>query len=301
MDVVVSGATGLIGTALVTRLRSGGHRVRRLVRHHPAPDDITWDPGAGRLDGAALEGVDGVVHLAGAGIGDHRWTPAYKRQIMESRTGPTALLATTLAGMARPPSVLVSASAVGYYGDRGDTVLDERSPAGTDFLAEVCTAWEAATEPAARAGIRVVHVRTGIVLAANGGALAKLLPLFRFGLGGRFARGRQWQSWISLDDEVGAIVHLLGADVRGAANLTAPFPVTNAEFATTLGKVLHRPSVLPIPSFGPKLLLGSEAAEAILFASQRVMPAVLRSSGYSFRHHTLDVALRSVLDRPAPV
>jgi hypothetical protein len=299
MDVAISGSSGLIGTALVTALSDAGHRPVRLVRREPSGDEIRWDPDGGSIDSASLEGVGGVVHLAGAGIGDHRWTDEYKLEILRSRTKSTVLLAGALADLGKPPSVLVSGSAIGFYGDRGDELLDEASAAGTGFLPEVCVAWEAATVAAEQAGIRVAHIRTGIVLSRQGGALKKQLPLFKAGAGGKLGSGRQWQSWISIEDEVGAILHLLAADVRGAANLTAPNPVRNAELAKTLAGVLGRPSFLPIPSFGPKLLLGSELADNLLFAGQRVSPTVLQTAGYEFRHPTLEVALRAVLGKPA--
>jgi uncharacterized protein len=299
MDVAISGSSGLIGTALVAALTVAGHRPVRLVRREPSGDEIRWDPDGGSIDAASLEGIDGVVHLSGAGIGDHRWTDEYKLEILRSRTKSTVLLSGALADLVKPPSVLVSGSAIGFYGDRGDERLDEASPAGTGFLPEVCVAWEAATMAAEQAGIRVAHVRTGIVLSGQGGALKKQLPLFKVGAGGKLGSGRQWQSWISIEDEVGAILHLLTADVRGAVNLTAPNPVRNAEFAKTLGGVLGRPSFLPVPSFGPKLLLGSELADNLLLAGQRVTPKVLEGSGYEFRYPTLEVALRAVLDKPA--
>jgi uncharacterized protein (TIGR01777 family) len=298
MDVAISGSSGLIGAALVAALTGAGHRPVRLVRREPSGDEIRWDPDGGSIDAASLEGIGGVVNLAGAGIGDHRWTDEYKLEILRSRTKSTVLLSGALADLVKPPSVLVSGSAIGFYGDRGDELLDEASPAGTGFLPEVCVAWEAATMAAEQADIRVAHVRTGIVLSGQGGALKKQLPLFKVGAGGKLGSGRQWQSWISIEDEVGAILHLLTADVRGAVNLTAPNPVRNAEFAKTLAGVLGRPSFLPVPSFGPKLLLGSELADNLLFAGQRVTPKVLEGRGYEFRHPTLEVALRAVLDKP---
>jgi uncharacterized protein (TIGR01777 family) len=299
MDVAISGSSGLIGTALVAALTEAGHRPVPLVRREPSGDEIRWDPDGGTIDDQSLEGIGGVVHLAGAGIGDHRWTDEYKLEILRSRTIGTVLLSGALAKLGKPPSVLVSASAIGFYGDRGDELLDETSSAGRGFLPEVCVAWEAATVAAEDAGIRVAHIRTGIVLSGQGGALKKQLPLFKAGAGGKLGSGRQWQSWISIEDEVGAILHLLAADVRGPANLTAPNPVRNSEFTKTLAGVLGRPSFLPIPSFGPKLLLGSELADNLLFAGQRVTPAVLERSAYDFRHPTLEVALRAVLDKPA--
>jgi len=295
MRVIISGASGLIGGALATHLRAQGHDVVSLVRRTAGSNEIQWDPAKGTLDAEALAGADAVVHLAGAGIGDHRWTDDYKRELVESRTKGTALLAERIAACSQRPGVLLSGSAIGYYGPSDDRELDEHSPAGTDFLADLCVQWEAATAPAEAAGVRVAHLRTGIVLTKQGGALKKMLPLFKLGAGGKFGKGHQWQSWISLPDEVGAISHLLTADVRGAVNLTAPAPVRNREFAKTLGTVLHRPSVVPVPAFGPKLLLGGELADALLFTGQRVLPTVLQQSGYQFQHSTLDVALRAVL------
>ncbi len=252
-----------------------------------------WSPAEGTLDPGALDGVDAVVHLAGAGIADHRWTDDYKRAIRDSRLDGTALLARTIAAMAHPPAVLLSGSAVGVYGARGDELLDESSAPGTGFLADVCVAWEAATAPAADAGVRVAHLRSGVVLSGDGGALKKQLPLFKLGLGGKMGSGEQWQSWISIDDEVGAIVHLLSSSVSGPVNLTAPNPVTNAEFTDALGTALHRPTVLPIPKFGPRLLLGAELADNLLFTGQRVVPNVLIADGYEFRHPDLADALQA--------
>ncbi len=297
MRILVSGSSGLIGTALVNQLLQRDHEVVRLVRRPAGPGEVRWDPPAGTIDAGGLQGVEGVVHLAGAGIGDHRWTDAYRREILESRTATTDLLARTLAAMDAPPAVMLSGSAIGWYGDRGDELLDESSAGGDGFLADVCRQWEAATAPAEAAGIRVAHLRTGIVLSPRGGALRKLLPLFRLGLGGRFGSGRQWQSWVSIDDEVAAIEHLLTADVAGPVNLTAPHPLTNREFTGELAHVLRRPAVLPIPGFGPKLLLGGDLAEALLLTGQRVVPTRLMSSGYQFRAPTLDVALRALLGR----
>jgi uncharacterized protein len=295
--VALTGSHGLIGTALSAALRSAGHEVVPIVRDAPTPGQIGWDPRAGRLDPRSLVGVDAVVNLAGAGIGDKRWSDEYKRTVLESRTRATTLLADTMAGLEGGPQVLLSGSAIGFYGDRGDDELDETSAPGTGFLAEVAEAWEATTAPAAAAGLRVVNLRTGIVLAGQGGALPRMLPLFKIGLGGRFGKGRQWMSWIALDDEVGAIIHLLGSDVAGPVNLTAPAPVRNAELADAIGAVLHRPTVLPVPAFGPKLLLGGERADALLFESQRVLPRVLQADGFEWRYPTLAPALRAALDR----
>jgi uncharacterized protein (TIGR01777 family) len=300
MDIAITGASGLIGHALTSTLRAAGDRPIALVRRsvRPGEDAIEWNPAEHRIDAASLEGIDGVMHLAGAGIGDRRWTDEYKREVLGSRTGPTQLLAETLAALERPPRVLVSGSAIGYYGDRGDEVLTEQSSAGQLFLSEVCLAWEAAARPAVDAGIRVAFARTGIVLDAHGGALPKLLPLFKLGLGGRMGSGRQWWSWISIVDEVATLRWLLEHDIAGPANLTAPQPVTNGEFSKILGHVLHRPSVFPVPSFGPKLLRGAELAHELLFASQRVHPVALESSGFAFAHPDLESALRAVLDEP---
>ena len=300
MDVAVTGSGGLIGRALVRRLQEGGHRVRRVVRSGgEGPDAVRWDPMVGTIDASALAGVDAVVNLGGEGIGDHRWTEAQKRRIRDSRVTGTTVLAEAMAALEPRPSVLLNASAVGYYGDRGDEVLTEASGPGTGFLSEVVQAWEGATRPAAAAGIRTACFRTGIVLAAGGGALAKQLPLFRFGLGGRLGSGTQWLPWIALEDEVGAIVHLLTADVEGPVNLAAPDPVTNATFTEVLGRVLGRPSFLAVPAFGPRLLLGRELADELLFSSARMVPEKLRASGYQFALPELEGALRSVLDRPA--
>ena len=296
MRIAITGATGLIGSALQPHLESLGHEVIRMVRGNPSGTDIAWSPAEGRVDPHALDGVDAVVHLAGAGIGDKRWTDAYKRELLESRTRGTALISDAIASADNGPSVLLSGSAIGIYGARGDEELTENSSPGTGFLADICVQWEAATAAAEAAGARVAHLRTGIVLSANGGALKKQLPLFKFGLGGKMGSGDQWQSWISIDDEVAAITHLLTADISGAVNLTAPAPVTNAEFADTLGDVLHRPTFLPIPKFGPKLLLGSELADNLLFSGQRVLPAVLNADeSFTFRHPDLATALRALL------
>jgi hypothetical protein len=266
--------------------------VRRAAQ---GPDEITWDPATGRLDRAAMEGMGAAIHLAGVGIADKRWTDEQKRLMRDSRVQSTGLLARAIAELRQPPDVLVSASAIGWYGDRGDEILTEKSAPGEGFLAELCRTWEAATAPAEQAGTRVVHIRTGIVLTPKGGALAKQLPLFRLGLGGRFGAGRQWQSWIALDDEIAAILHLLRGDVSGAVNLTAPNPVRNGELTKTLGRVLHRPAVLPVPKLGPSLLLGGELTENLLYYSQRVLPARLEESGFSFRHPSIEGALRSML------
>lgn len=302
MDIAVTGASGLIGGAIVRALEADGHRVARVVRGTtPAPDTISWSPDSGTIDAAAFEGIDAVIHLAGEGIAERRWSDAQKKRILESRTKGTALLATTLAARQRPPQVLLSASAIGWYGDRGDEVLTEDSAPGRGFLTDVCVAWEAATAPAEQAGIRVAHLRTGIVLSPDGGALAKMLPLFRFGLGGRMGNGRQIWSWITLHDEVAAIRHLLDHDLRGAHNLTAPAPVSNRAFTAALAHALHRPARFPVPQFGPGLLLGRELAHNLLFTSADVRPARLEASGFAFAHPDLGTALASVLSPAAEV
>ena len=296
MDVLVSGASGLIGTALRPALVAAGHRPVVLVRR-PAQgaDEIMWDPATGRLDRSAIEGMGAAVHLAGVGIADKRWTDEQKRVLRDSRVQSTGLLARAIAELHEPPAVLVSASAIGWYGDRGDEILTEKSAPGEGFLADLCKTWEAATAPAEQAGTRVAHIRTGIVLSPEGGALKKELPLFRFGLGGRFGSGRQWQSWIALEDEVAAILHVLTAPVSGPVNLTAPNPVRNAELTKTLGQVLHRPAVIPVPKIGPSLLLGGELTDNLLYFSQRVLPTKLEDSGFTFTHPSLERALRSML------
>ncbi|MSO59411.1 MAG: TIGR01777 family protein [Ilumatobacteraceae bacterium] len=298
MKVLVTGSTGLIGSALCEQLKTQGHTVVRAVRFaSTAPDTVFWYPADATIDTQALVGVDAVVHLAGAGIGDKRWTDEYKKEILQSRTLGTSLLARTLAAMDTPPSVFLSSSAIGIYGPRNDEELTESSATARSFLADVCTAWEDAASPAQQAGIRTVFLRTGIVLSPQGGALKKQLPLFKLGLGGKFGNGRQWQSWISITDEVGAIIHLMNSSVSGPVNLTAPEPVTNSEFTKILSSVIGRPALLPIPPFGPKILLGTELANALLFTGQRVMPQVLQADGYKFEHPTLEFALRALLNK----
>jgi hypothetical protein len=296
VQVVVTGSSGLIGRALCSLLTRNGHNVVRVVRRPVRPGElaVSWDPEAGTIDPTGLEGADAVVHLAGAGIGDRRWSEVRKRILVESRIRSTALLAAALAGLDHRPRVLVSASAIGFYGDRGDEVLREESPPGADFLASLCVRWEAEAALAAEAGIRVAFARTGLVLSRDGGSLPKLSGLFKLGLGGRFGSGAQWWSWITLDDEIRAIVWLLQNDLRGPVNLTAPNPVTNRDFTRVLSTVLSRPAVLPVPRFGPRLLLGSEFADSLLFSSARVLPAVLDSSGFAFSHSDLEAGLRAL-------
>lgn len=296
MRVLVTGSTGFIGIALVSALEQRGDRVVRLGRGEATDARATWDPEAGTISTVALDGIDGVVHLAGEGIGEKKWTPEQKRRILESRVKGTSLLARTLAERQTKPSVLVSGSAIGYYGNRGDEMLDETSSSGDDFLAGVCTRWEAAAEPAAAAGIRLVTIRTGIVLHPSGGVLKRLLLPFRLGLGGRVASGRQWMSWIARADLVGAILHALDREsMRGPVNMTAPNPATNAVFTKTLGSVLHRPTVLPTPLLPLKLRYGSELVEALLVGGQRVRPRRLQEDGYEFAYPDLEPALRAML------
>jgi uncharacterized protein (TIGR01777 family) len=299
LRIAITGASGLVGTQLQAFLTTGGHQVLRLVRRPGRAErgEVSWDPAAGRLDPTDLEGVDAVVHLAGESIGAGRWIPARKERIRASRVEGTRLLATALARMERPPRVLVSASGVDYYGDRGDAPLTEESPAGDGFLAEVCREWEAATEAAAEAGVRVVTLRTGMVISARGGALPRLLTPFRLGLGGPVGGGGQVMSWIALDDHIGVIHHLLFADdVSGPVNATSPRPVTNREFAATLGRVLRRPAVAPLPAAIVRGVFG-EMGETLLLEGQRVLPARLEAAGFQFLYPDLESALRAELGR----
>jgi uncharacterized protein len=298
MKILITGASGLIGQALTKQLNASGHTTVAAVRREPRRnDEVQWNPATGEMSPSAFDGVDAVVHLAGAGIGDKRWTDSYKMEILQSRTLGTALLADTMASLDKKPSVFLSGSAIGIYGVRDDTELGEDAAIGTGFLADVCRDWEAASASASAAGIRTVLLRTGIVLSPKGGALKKQLPLFKLGLGGKFGNGKQWQSWISITDEINAIIHLLTSNLSGAVNLTAPTAVTNAEFTRVLASVVSRPAILPIPSFGPKLLLGGELADALLFTGQRVVPNALVADGFHFAHPTLDVALRALLNK----
>jgi hypothetical protein len=301
MDVAVTGSSGLIGSALRPALEAAGHRVLRLVRpgsgSSSGPDRIAWDPDQGSIDAGGLEGVGAVVNLAGEGIGDKRWNEAQKARIRDSRVKGTTLLAEALAKLAHPPGVLVSGSAIDIYRDRGDEgITEDTPPDDPGFLGEVCRAWEAATGPAEAAGIRVVHLRTGIVLSPTGGALKKMVVPFKLGLGGRMGSGRQWMSWIAIDDEVGAIVHLLGEGApAGPVNATAPHPVTNAVFTKALGDVFHRPTLMPLPGAALKLALGAQMAEELLLSGQRVLPTRLEASGYTFRAPELPPALKQLL------
>ena len=298
LRIAVTGASGFIGRSLVPFLTAGGHEVHRLVRSRArlTPGDVFWDPTRGEIDAAALDGVDAVIHLAGEQVSE-RWTAQHKRAIRESRTLGTGLLARTLAARPNPPKVLVSISAIGYYGDGGDRELDESSPPGTDFLASVARDWENAAAPAAERGIRVVHPRLGVVLSPAGGALERLLVPFRLGAGGKIGSGKQWMSWVSLDDTLGALHFLLFTDsLHGPVNVVAPNPVTNADFGHTLGHVLHRPALATVPPFALHLMFG-EMADVMLLAGQRVLPRRLLEAGFEFRHPRLEEALRFELGK----
>ena len=291
MRILVSGSHGLVGKALIRSLTSDGHEVVRLVRGKPSgAAEIEWHPNEGRIDAAALEGLDAVVHLAGESIASGRWSDEKKRAIRDSRVKGTALLSDALARLTRPPSAFVSASAIGYYGDRGDELLTETSAPGKDFLSGVCVEWEQATRSAVEKGIRTVHARFGIILDAKEGALAKMLTPFRMGIGGRIGNGKQWMSWIDIEDVVNGLKFLIESSVSGPVNFVAPNPVTNAEFTKTLGRVLSKPTLFPVPAFGARLAFG-EMADALLLSSQRVKPGVLQD----FAYPTLDSALRHLL------
>lgn len=295
MRVVLAGASGFLGSALIAHLRADGHEILRLVRRPArAADELQWDPATGSLDPAALTGAAAAVNLAGAGVGDKRWSESYKRVLRASRVDSTRTLSAALAALPSPPRVLLSSSAIGYYGDTGSTAVGETAPSGDTFLAGVCRDWEAATRPAEDAGIRVVHLRTGLVLDRRGGAVARMLPLVRLGLAGPLGSGRQFWSWITLLDEIGAIGFLLGADdVRGPVNLTAPEPATNREVTAALARALHRPAVLPVPPPALRIVLGEFAGEVL--RSQRVLPRRLLEAGYSFALPDLDAAARDVV------
>lgn len=297
MNILVTGSSGLVGSALIPALTAEGHRVSRLVRtkSNLGIRDTFWDPTAGELYSPPLEGLDGVVHLAGESIADGRWSKTRKARIRQSRVQGTRLLSESLARLSSPPKVLLSASAIGYYGDRGHEILTELSPPGCNFLSGVCQEWEAATLAVAERSIRVVTLRTGIVLSPIGGALARMLLPFRMGVGGIVGSGRQYMSWISIDDLVRIIIYALKIEtVKGPVNAVAPKPVTNAEFTRILGRVLSRPTVLPMPGFAARLAFG-EMADELLLASARVVPAKLEASGFVFRHPNLESALSSLV------
>ena len=293
MRIAVTGSSGLIGTALLPALRERGHEAVPIIRGPANSGALSWDVERGRMDD--LSGVDGVVHLAGAGIGDKRWTTARKQAVLDSRVLGTRLVVEAMAAADPLPSVLVSASAVGYYGDRGDEELVEDSGPGTGFMADVCVRWEQEADAATGLGIQVVKTRSGIVLSKDRGALAKMLLPFKLGVGGRFGPGTQWMSWISLPDEVQGIIHLLESDVSGPVNMVAPGPVTNSDFTKEFGAALHRPTLLPTPLFPVKARFGSELVQGLLLSSLRVAGSRLVESGYQFRHRDLTSALRAVL------
>jgi uncharacterized protein len=303
MKIAITGSTGLVGYALVPFLTTGGHQVVRIVRSGggTASDKVFWDPSKGQIDATRLEGLDAVVHLAGESIAARRWNAEQKSRIRDSRVQGTKLLCETLAGLKQPPKILVSASAIGFYGNQGDKECTEESLFGNGFLPQVCQEWEAATEPCNKAGIRVVPMRFGVILSPAGGALASMLPPMRLGLGGRIGNGRQWMSWIALDDAVGAIHHALVTDrLRGPVNAVSPHPVTNREFTKTLGKVLWRPTLFPLPAFMARLVIG-EMADELLLSSTRVVPEALLNSNYRFLYGDLENALRHLLGKELPV
>ena len=296
MKIAVTGAHGLIGSALTTRLRALDHVVVPVVRGAAAPGQVHWDPPAGRIDADGLAGIDAVVHLAGAGVGDHRWSEAYKAEILRSRTVGTALLARTVSALPTPPKLMLSASAVGFYGSRGDEVLTESSGPGVGFLADVCAKWEGATAAASAAGVRVLHLRSGVVLSAAGGALKRQLLPFRLGLGARLGQGDQYLSWVSRRDLIGAITFLLPVEPDpGAYNLASPDPVTNRDFTAALGAALHRPARLLVPQSLIRLAVGREMTEEFLLASQRAMPGRLSELGFTFSDPDLAAALATAL------
>jgi uncharacterized protein len=299
MKVLLTGSSGLIGAALVSSLRAEGNTIARLVRSQTnlQPDDHYWNPDNGQLDSKELEGMDAVVHLAGETISE-RWTDRKKARIRNSRVQSTRLLSECLSWLKRPPRLMVSASAIGYYGDRANEVLREESAPGAGFLSVVCREWEAATEPAAQRGIRTVLLRTGVVLSSAGGALGQMLPPFRMGLGGKLGSGRQYMSWIAMDDFVGIVSHALSTPgLNGPVNAVAPNPVTNLEFTKALGRVLHRPTFFAMPAFVVRLVFG-EMGQELLLGSAKVEPAKLGSSGYVFRYPEIEGALRHLLDKP---
>lgn len=296
MKVAVTGASGLIGTALVSHLQARGDQVLRLVRRSPTqPDEVRWDPATRDVDLAGLSGTDAVVHLAGAGVGDHRWTEAYKREILDSRVNGTLAIAEAMAALDPKPRVLVSGSAMGYYGDRGDEWLSEDSAAGAGFLADVVIKWEGAADAARAAGIRVAHPRTSLVMSPSGGAFGRLLPLVRLGLGGPLGSGQQWWSWITMPDQVRAITFLIDTDVSGPVNLASAQPLRQREVVAALGRAAHRPTLLPAPAFALRLALGEFAGD--ILASARLQPAVLTAAGFTFEHPDFEAAAAWVLQR----
>ena len=297
MRIVVSGASGLIGTALLPQLRAHGHTVIRLVRRPPAhSDELAWDPRTGEFDPAVWVDVDAVINLSGAGVGDRRWTASYKQEILDSRVDTTRAIAEAIAGLERKPEVLINASAIGWYGETGQRAVDESDRGGDDFLADVCRAWEEATAPAQNAGIRTVFLRTGLVMDSHGGALARMIPLFRAGIGGRLGNGQQWWSWISLRDEIRAILQLLTSEIGGPVNLVSPNPVTNQEFTAALARALHRPALLPVPAFALRIALGGFSTEVL--GSKRILPKVLTENGFTFSDPHVFPTLESQVQHP---
>jgi uncharacterized protein (TIGR01777 family) len=296
MKVIVTGSTGMVGTDLCAQLQADGHEVARLVRRPAAVDnEIQWNPADGTIEADKLEGCDAIIHLAGENIAGRRWSDAFKSKIRDSRVKGTRLLAEAVAGLNSPPSVVVCASAIGYYGDRGEEVMLEDSLPGDDFLANICQEWERAADPLRSRGIRTVHLRIGVILSSKGGALAKMLFPFKMGVGGVIGDGRQYMSWVSLDDAIGALMHCMNrTDLQGPVNGTSPNPATNREFTKTFGKVLNRPTILPMPAFVAKLAFG-EMGQALMLASTRVVPKKLQDTGYQFRYSNLEDAIQQAV------
>jgi len=291
MRIAVTGSTGMIGTALVGQLKAEGHTVLRLVRRKPnSAEEVQWDPAAGTIDLAALEGVDAVIHLAGAGVGDKRWTPKYRATILNSRLLGTTTIANAVTAL--KPKVFISASAIGFYGETGNRAVVETDRGGEEFLSAVCREWEAAADLAT--GVRTVKIRTGLVLDPTGGALGRLLPFFRLGIGGKLGSGKQWWSWITLHDEIKAIIHCLNSDISGPVNLTSPNPVTNQEFTGTLARALHRPALFPVPGIALKILVGGFASD--ILGSAKVLPKALQDSGFIWDYPHLTTALEALIE-----
>ena len=291
MRIAVTGSTGMIGTALVGQLKAEGHTVLRLVRRKPnSAEEVQWDPAAGTIDLAALEGVDAVIHLAGAGVGDKRWTPKYRATILNSRLLGTTTIANTVTAL--KPKVFISASAIGFYGETGNRAVVETDRGGEEFLSAVCREWEAAADLAT--GVRTVKIRTGLVLDPTGGALGRLLPFFRLGIGGKLGSGKQWWSWITLHDEIKAIIHCLNTDISGPVNLTSPNPVTNQEFTGTLARALHRPALFPVPGIALKIIVGGFASD--ILGSAKVLPKALQDSGFVWDYPHLTTALEALIE-----
>lgn len=290
MRIAITGASGLIGTSLQTALRKDGHRIQRIVRRPSSnPDEITWDPATGSIDLASLEGVDAIIHLAGAGVGDKRWNPVYKETIRRSRVEGTETIAGAVASVR--PQVFISSSAIGWYGETGNRAVTEKDRAGDDFLAKVCCEWEAAADLAG--DVRTVKLRTGLVLDRKGGALGRMIPLFKAGIGGRLGSGQQWWSWITLRDQIGAIKHLLESEFSGPINLVSPNPATNSEVTAALARALHRPALLPVPAFALKIALGGFSTEVL--GSKKVLPEALLADGYLFQDEHIATAIAHIL------